>query len=73
VSITIQYIEKIPGGIRLSTEYDCESLQEAEEYAVSMTSGDVRGSDWKPLNYDVAIIRRNGNVLLRYFHTMEIP
>jgi hypothetical protein len=70
---TIQYVEKIPNGIRLSSEYECHSLEEAEQQAVSMTSGTGLDARYQPINYDVAIIRRNGNVLLRYFHTMEIP
>ncbi|HEY8310494.1 MAG TPA: hypothetical protein VIG47_08055 [Gemmatimonadaceae bacterium] len=73
MSYTIQYIEKIPSGIRLSSEYECESLEDAEQQAVSLTSGDAVDANWQPINYEVAIIRRNGNVLLRYFHTMEIP
>jgi hypothetical protein len=73
VSYTIQYIEKIPSGIRLSSEYECESLEDAEQQAVSLTSGDAVDANGQPINYDVAIIRRNGNVLLRYFHAQEIP
>jgi hypothetical protein len=65
---TIQYIEKTIHGIRMTTEYECDSLEEAEQRAVAMTSDD-------PLltKYDVAIIRRRDIVMARYFHSIQIP